>query len=134
MDNKEVIRRYWNGKWNERRPDILDETQAPNVSYRGPGIEMSSRDEYKAMFEAFMNAFHDTQLSIEDLIAEGDRVVSRITLRALHKGDLPGLPAKGKPVEVQFTTIFRLVDGLIVEEIDSFNQLELMQQTGAIEA
>ena len=96
MENKEIVTRYWDGKWNSRRPEILDELQAPNVVYRGPGLEMSNREEYKQAYATFLAAFQGTRVAVEDLFAEGDKVVSRVVLHGVHEGDLPDLPATGR--------------------------------------
>ncbi len=132
MGNKDIVKRYWEGKWNARRPEILDELQAPNVVYHGPGLEMASLEEYKQAYGSFLAAFHDTEIMVEDLIGEGDRVVSRVVLHGVHKGDLPDLPATGKSFTLRITTIFRLVDGKIVEECEAYNELDLMRQLGMV--
>ena len=130
MENKEIVKRYWDGKWNARRPEILDELQAPDIVYHGPGFEMTSREEYKQAYGMFLSALHDTELAVEDMIAEGDKVVSRVVLRGVHKGDFPDLPATNRPFTLSLTTIFHLVDGKIVEECEALNELDLMTQLG----
>lgn len=130
MDNKQVVKQYWHGKWNLRRPEILDELQTPDVVYHGPGLEMSGREEYKQVYLMFREAFRDTEISVEDLIAEDDKVVSRVILRGVQRGDLPDLPATNRSVTFSLITIFRLVDGKIVEENEAYNELDLMTQLG----
>ena len=130
MGNKEIVKRYWDGKWNTRRPEILDELQTTNVTYHGPGLEMTSLEEYKQAYGMFRAAFDDTELTVEDLIEEGDKVVSRVIVSGVHKGDLPDLPAIGRPFSLSFITIFRLADGKIVEEHEAYNELDLMVQLG----
>ena len=71
--NKEVVKRYWNGKWNERRPEILDELQTPDVAYHGTSMNMNGIEEYEQVYSSFLSAFHDTQITVEELIAEGDK-------------------------------------------------------------
>ena len=130
MENKDIVKRYWDGKWNTRRPEILDELHAPDVVYHGPGLDMTSLEQYKQVYGTFLSAFHNTEIIVEDLIAEGDKVVSRVVVRGVHKGDLPNLPATGRSFTLHLTTIFRLLDGKIVEECESYNELDLMQQLG----
>lgn len=60
--NKEVVKRYWNGKWNERRPEILDETQTIDVVYHGTSMEMKNLEEYKQVYNGFLSAFEDPAL------------------------------------------------------------------------
>ena len=128
--NKEIVKRYWEGKWNERRPEILDELQTQDVVYHGTSWEMNGIEEYKRVYSSFLSAFHDTQVTFEDLIAEGDKVMSRITFSAVHKGELEGIPPTGKTLTISLFTIFRLVDGKIVEEWEIIDELGMMMQLG----
>lgn len=128
--NKEVIRRYWDGKWNERRPEILDELQTQDVLYHGTSMTMDGIEEYKQVYQVFLSAFHDTHIEVEELIAEGDKVMSRVSLSGIHGGELEGMPPTGKPFTVRAFTVFRLVDGRIAEEWEILNELGLMQQLG----
>ena len=129
-DNKAIVRRYWEGKWNERRPEILDELQTPDVVYHGTSMKMNGLEEYKQAYVDYLSAFHDSKLNIEDLIAEGDKVMSRVTCRFVHKGELEGIPPTGKTVTISLFTVFRLVDGKIAEEWEIFDELGLMMQLG----
>lgn len=128
--NKEVVKSYWNGKWNERRPAILDELQMPNVVYHGTSMEMNSLEEYKKVYGVFLSAFQDTQITIEGIIAEGDKVMTRVKMRATHKGDFEGIPPTGKTLTLSAFTVFRLVDGKIAEEWEILDELGMMQQLG----
>ncbi len=128
--NKEVIRRYWNGKWNERRPEILDELQSADVAYHGTSMSMNGIDEYKQVYCDFLSAFHDTQVAVEELIAEDDTVMSRVSLKGTHKGEFDGIAPTGQAFTVSAFTVFHLVNGKIVEEWEAFDELGLMQQLG----
>ena len=128
--NKEIVKRYWEGKWNERRPEILDELQTPDVQYHSTSMQMNGIEEYKQAYNHYLSAFHDTNITIGELIAEGDKVMSRVTLSAVHKGELPGIPPTGKTLTVSAFTVFRLVDGKIAEEWESLDELGMMMQLG----
>jgi len=128
--NKEVVRRYWNGKWNERRPEILDELQTSDVVYHSPSMEMNGLEEYKQVYSSYLSAFQDTQITIEELIAEGDKVMTRITMQGVHKGELGGIVPTDKTLTISGFTVFRLVDGKIVEEWEILDELGMMQQLG----
>ena len=128
--NKEVVKRYWNGKWNERRPEILDELQTSDVVYHGYPYKMNGIEEYKQVYSVFASALHDTRLTIEELIAEGDKVMTRVTTSGIHKGELMGIPPTGKTVKWSQFTVFRLIDGKIAEEWEVLNELGMMQQLG----
>ena len=130
LQNIDVVRRYWDGKWNLRQPAILDELQTPDVIYHGTSMNMNGIEEYKIVYETFLTAFHDSRVEVEDLIAEGDKVVSRISLYATHKGELAGLPPTGKELTIRAITVFRLVDGKIAEEWEILDELGMMHQLG----
>ena len=73
---------------------------------------------------------HDTELAVEDLIAEREKVVSRVVLCGIHKGDFPDLPATYRPFTLSLTPIFHLVDAKSVEECEVYNELALMTRLG----
>ncbi len=128
--NKEVVKRYWNGKWNERRPEILDELMTPDVVYHGTSMEMNGVEEYKQVYNMYRSALHDTQITIEEIIAEGDKVMTRLSMSSVHKGDLAGIPPSGKTLTGTVFTVFRLDNGKIAEEWEILDELGMMQQLG----
>ena len=128
--NKEIVKRYWEGKWNARNPGILDELMVPDVVYHGTSMEMNGIEEYKQVYSMYLSAFHDTQITIEELIAEGDKIMTRLSMSSVHKGDLAGIPPTGKSMTGTMFTVFRLVDGKIAEEWEIMDELGLMQQLG----
>jgi steroid delta-isomerase-like uncharacterized protein len=128
--NKDIVKRYWNGKWNERRPEVLDELQTSDVVYHGTSMQMNNLEEYKQVYSSFLSAFHDTKITIDEIIAEGDKVMTRVTLSGIHKGELEGMPATGNSATISTFTVFRLVDGKIVEEWEIIDELAMMMAIG----
>ncbi len=128
--NKDIVQHYWYGKWNTRDTGILDELMAPDVVYHGTSMEMNGIEEYKQVYQSFLSAFHDTKLTIDSLIAEGDKVMSRVTLLGVHKGELEGLPPTDKTFTISAFTVFRIVDGKIAEEWEIIDELGMMHQLG----
>ena len=78
----------------------------------------------------YLSALHDTEVSIDELIAEGDKVMSRVSVRCTHKGEFEELPPTGKKLTVNAFTVFRLVDGKIAEEWELQDELGMMHQLG----
>ena len=128
--NKELVRHYWDGKWNSRSSKILDERLSPDVVYRSPSMKMNGIDEYKEVYRAFASAFQDTRLTVDDIVAENDKVVSRVTIRCTHAGELEGIQPTGNRLTVKAFTFFRLENGLIVEEHELLDELGMMHQLG----
>jgi steroid delta-isomerase-like uncharacterized protein len=80
------------------------------------------------------SGFPDIQWTLEELIAEGDKVAARFTMRGTHQGTFFGVPPTGKKITVQALNIYRFADGQIVEERGQPDLLELLKQIGAIPA
>jgi steroid delta-isomerase-like uncharacterized protein len=97
-----------------------------------PGLT-PSREGALQMFEQTFTAFPDLRFEPEDLLVDGDKGVARARFTGTHEGDFMGVPASGKPVDVQLIDIFRFGDdGLVREHWGVMDTLALMQQVGAI--
>ncbi len=131
--NKAIVRRYLEQVFNERRTDLFEEFLVENYQIHGAGIPpgLEAAKEWHAMIGA---AFPDMQLTVEDMIAEGDKVVVRSAFSGTHQGELFGIPATGKRVTRTSVIIFRLAKGEIVEGWYASDDLALMQQLGVIPA
>lgn len=106
--------------------DVRDHNPDPG---QGPGIEG-----VKELFRRLGSAFPDLQVTVEDQIAEGDKVVNRVIFRGTHSGDFQGTPATGKQIGTQVIDIMRIKDGKIVERWGQGDDLGMMQQLGMIPA
>ncbi len=89
-------------------------------------------EEWKRRIANLLTAFPDVQLIQEDLIAEGEQVVERWTIRGTHQGHFQGIPPTGKRVTYTGIDIFRIVDGKLVLVGQSVDRLGMMQQLGVI--
>ena len=130
--NKAVVRRWVEEGWNKGNVALIDELYAPNYVEHGLQPEATSSEALKQEVNMFLTAFPDLQHSIEDLIAEGDKVVWRMKSKGTHKGPLMGISATGKAVSIGGIGIFRLENSRIVEGWVNIDLLGLLQQIGAI--
>jgi steroid delta-isomerase-like uncharacterized protein len=130
-ENKALIRRMYEEVHNQGNLDVLDEITATNfVDHNlAPGLQPGV-DGVKQLFTMFHNAFPDFHVTIEDMIGEGDKVVSRLTMGGTHKDEFMGIPPTGKEVSVEVIDILRIAGGKAVERWGIFDQLGLMQQLG----
>lgn len=96
--------------------------------------EPLSLENFKHMGQLLLNAFTGGASTVEDIIVSGDMVVSRLTFRGTHTGDLMGIPPTGKSVAIAETIIDKVVDGQIVESWRLFDQMTMLQQLGVIPA
>jgi steroid delta-isomerase-like uncharacterized protein len=136
-ENKRISRRVAEEAFSQGRLEVLDELVAEDFVNHDPAVPPelpSGREGLKELVRFYRSAFPDTRLTIEDQIAEGDRVVTRYTARGTHQGDFAGIPPTGKQATVTGITIDRIEGGKLVESWNSFDQLGLLQQLGAIPA
>ncbi len=132
-ENMALVRRYVEEVVNQRNLDLLDEILAPDfVEYGGDPDEASGVENLKQFFVMLRSGFPDFQGTIEDLFAEGDKVVLRFAFRGTHQGEFMGIPPTGKQVTMAGIDIFRITDGKILELWGQEDMLGMMQQLGAV--
>ena len=132
-ENKAVIRRFVEDVQNNKSEAAYDELNDPEfVNLSSPPGVPSDREGGKMYLWGFFNAFPDSRFTIDDMIAERDRVVTKKTFTGTHTGDFAGIPATGRTVTLQYVDIMRVRDGRIVEHWLSMDQLSFMQQLGVI--
>jgi predicted ester cyclase len=117
-ENKELVRRFFDERWNHGNFDVYDEML-------GPGFDIKGEKEWaRSMYATFANG----QFTILDIIAEGDQVALHWRVNATHQGDYLGVAATGKPVTFQGMTLIRIANGKIVEDIAYWDNLPILQQ------
>lgn len=129
-ENKSLVQRYFDELNNENR-SYLDEYFGANYIYHGSAGDLNIEG-FKAQHDMFRNAFSDTRANVEDIIAVGNKVVTRWKIQCTHTGEFQGLAPTGKEVTISGIIITRVENGKAVEEWESFDQLSLMQQLGVI--
>ena len=135
-DNKALVRHYFEDAWNKHNPALVDEIYASDFVDRSPDIPgiAHTRDGLKQFMGVYLRAFPDADITIEDQLVEGDRVVTRWTGRGTQTGEFMEMPPSGKKVAVPGVQIDRFSGGKIVEEWTLFDQLGMLQQLGAVPA
>ena len=133
-ENKAVVRRYAEQVWNAGDLTAVEEFIAPAYIRHDPGLPMEVRgpDGVRAVISAYRTAFPDLHLILDDTLADGDKVVLRLTVRGTHQGDLMGIPPSGHAVAITAIEIFRLDGGKIVEQWVAVDNLGLLRQIGAL--
>ena len=126
-ENKALVRR----SWEIETPEDLVGFYPPDVVWHFPDQEVRGIEEAKQYASTYFEAFPDFNFSVEDLIAEGDKVVSRVRFRGTHQGESEEFgPPTGRPFEQEGITIHRIEDGKIVEEWNQYDNLSILQQLG----
>jgi len=132
-NHKAIVQRFWDEVWNKGNLAAADEICAANYTDHGPAIAdvTTSLEGLKQVVTRYRNAFPDLQLTIDDVVAVGDKVVTRWTGRGTHKGELMGIAPTEKQAQVMGISIYRLAGGKIEESWTSWDRMDLMQQLGA---
>lgn len=136
-DNKALARRFFQEFWDQKNLVVANELIAATHVDHTPGSPPAlppGPEGFKQFASIYFAAFPDLRLTIEDMVAEGDTVVTRWTSHATHAGNLMGIPPTGKSTTVTGITINRIAGGKAVETWTNFDMLGLLQQIGAIPA
>ena len=132
-ENKAAERRLIDAVWNKHNPGAVDEFVAPDVVEHNPILGLGpGREGFRHALEVLFSAFPDVQITMEDLIAEGDNVVERWTGRATHRGAFMGIPPTNKQVTVAGIDIYRYAGGKRAETWRQWDSLGLMRQLGVV--
>jgi steroid delta-isomerase-like uncharacterized protein len=136
-ENKKVVRRWFEEVWNRGSESAIEEMfDAGGVAH---GLGDSEKDvtgpaEFKPFVANIRGALPDTHIAIEDIFADGDRVAVRVTLQGTHTGNGLGIAPTGRSVRIQGIVIVRMLNGRIKEGWNSYDQLGLLRQLGALPA
>lgn len=132
-ENKAIVRRYLEEAWMKGNLSVLDELMAPNYARYLPGQDTPlDREGQKRRIAGFRAALPDMDFLIEDLFAEGDRVVFRVKIRGTHTGTFMGVAPTGKQLVATAIDIARLENGKIVDHWGEMDMVGLMRQLGLI--
>ena len=116
---------------NQKNPDLIEELYPPDFVWHGPDQDIRGYEQAKQLSYTFFAAFPDAQMTDEDVIAEGEKVVRRYTTRGTHQGETAVFgPPTGRQVELKGITIHRIEGGKIVEEWEAYDNLSMMKQLG----
>ena len=128
---KETLLHYVDQLWNQHNLDVIDEMILPEfVDYTLPPGSPQGPEGARQFAQVYLTGFPDCQIEFHETIQEGNTVVLRWTARGTHTGDLAGIPATGKQMNLQGLTLWRFQDGKFIESWNLFNQLILLQQIG----
>jgi steroid delta-isomerase-like uncharacterized protein len=133
-DNKAFVRRWFEEVWNKGREGAIDEMFAADGLAHGLEGDEPIRGAagFKPFFHKFRTAFPEIRVTVEDAVAEGDKVAARCSVRGTHRGDSLGFAATQQPVAFEGITIVRLRDGKIVEAWNHFDFMKMFQQLDAL--
>lgn len=131
-ENKTIVRKFFEEGPSKGNLNIANELLAPDFALHVPLPAPPGIEGINEVITSCRAAFEHLNVTIEDMIAEGNKVAVRFTAHGVHKGDFMGLPATGKPITMTGIEVFRIKDGKIAELWGEANLLGLMQQLGII--
>ena len=134
--NRALVQRFVGEVFNRGNLDVVEEIYAPVYIGHTAGLpeQTLGPEGVKEFVELYRSAFPDLHTTIEDTVAEGDKVAYRWTAVGTHRGELLGVPPSNNRVELTGITIEWIEGGKIVETYNTFDQLGMMRQIGAIPA
>jgi steroid delta-isomerase-like uncharacterized protein len=131
-ENKAIVRRFVDEIFVQGRRETIDELLADDfVPHTWPSTG-HPKDDLKNATERAHGALTNPRFTIDDMIAEGDRVAVRLTTGATQTGSFMGMPPSGKSYEISEIHIFRLRNGKVIEHWHQFDQMGMMKQLGAM--
>jgi steroid delta-isomerase-like uncharacterized protein len=136
-ENKSLVRRYFEDAPHD--PDVCEQIFAPSFQFHTiqqasvtPQVMTSTPEDEKAAYDQLRKVWGDWKMVVDEMIAEGDRVMVRWTFQGTHQDELAGLPPTHKQVTYCGINIFRIANGKIAEIWDISDRLWMWQQLGVL--
>jgi predicted ester cyclase len=129
-ENKEKVRRTVEEAINKGKLDVVDELMDASYVYHVPDNEVFGPDGFKLYVSMLRAALPDLKMTIQAMVAEGDMVASRFTIRGTHHGHFMGVAPTGREVEISEAVFIRFENGKEVEAWPYTDTLSIYQQLG----
>ena len=131
-NNKALVRRYHDAFSASDLDAMIAAFETEAIIHTSSSAAPLSVEDFKQLGGVFLSAFPDGTVTVDDLLEDADKVVSRITFRGTHTGELMGIAPTGKTVSVSEIIIDRFTDGRIVESWRLFDRMGMMEQLGLV--
>ena len=135
-ENRQLVRRWFEEVWNKGRVEAIEEMFDENGIAHGladdPSNPIKGPRNFRPFHTVFRDAFPNMMIVVEDMVAEGDKVAARCSIRAKHEGEFLGRAATDSPVDFTGITIVRIDKGKIVEAWNNFDFMALHKQVGLL--
>jgi steroid delta-isomerase-like uncharacterized protein len=134
--SKTILHQWFEEVWNKRREELIDELLSEDAVHHGlggvEGEKLRGIEPFKQFYRAFITAFPDLEVTVEDTVSEGEKLTARCTVRGTHTGE--GLPIAPTNKKVEFTGIGMCVfkDGKFVEVWNEFDFMKMYAQLGVL--
>lgn len=132
-NNKLLADRVWEEVWHQGDLDRLDDLFAPSFVRHDPGRELHGLEQNRQFIESFRASFPDVHFTVDDQIADADKVCVRYRFQGTHTKEFNGIPPSGRRVAYSGILIYRFADDKIVEQWTEFDLLGFLRQLGAFQ-
>ena len=133
MAEAEFMHRWFEEIWNNQNEAVIDEMFAEDGVGHGLGPDpIVGPEQFKIFHRAFVSAYPDLKVHVEDTVVEGDKIATRCRVTGSHQGHGIGVAPTNQPVEFTGMVIVQVQDGKIVEAWNEFNFMEMYKQVGAL--
>jgi len=130
--NKAIVRRVFNELVNNGNLGAAAEFIGPNYVNHNIPVPATGLEAFKMAVMMFRTAFPDIAVVLEDVVAEGDKVVTRGYFTGTHQGDFNGIPATGRSIKAAYIDVWRIENGKAAENWVQLDMMGILQQLGAI--
>ncbi len=130
--NRALVRRFVEEVWEKGDLDAIPDLCTEGSVLHAPDGDIVGHEALEAYSRAYLGAFPDLEYSIEDILAEGDRVAIRSRIRGTHRGEFRGFPPTGRPFDAEGIAIARIENGRIAERWTSVDALGIVRQLGLL--
>lgn len=131
-NNKAIVRRFVEEIWENGDVEAMVDLFTPDSILHDPTGDVRGPDAFKAYNEQYLAAFPDLRYNIEDMVAEGDKVVFRARMKGTHGGEFMSVEPTGRSFDAEGIIIARIEDGKIAERWASYDRLGMMEQIGLL--
>ena len=133
--NEQLLQQWVNEGWNNGNLSLVDQIFSPDhIMHESslPGQKLVGPEPFKSFVSTLRTALPDLRVTVQDVVAQGDKIAWRWTITGTQNGEVMGVPPSGNPVEVTGIIISRFESGLWVEDYVSWDVLGFLQQIGAL--
>ena len=132
-DNKALVHRFVDEVQSRGNFELIDEICSPEyVNHSAPPGIPADREGIKIVTAMFRGAFPDSYFTVEDMVAEGDKVATRKTFHGTHEGEFMGIPPSGRTVTMGLIDIVRISEGRVVEHWSMGDNFGMVRQLGVV--
>ena len=123
----------WDGIINKRQIELINaDNFSPEIIMHSSPENIVGLENFKAYYQNFLTGFSNIEFTMVDVFGQGDKIVKHWNFKGTHSGDFFGIPATGKSVNIDGTTLVKMKDGKIAEEQDFMDNMAFMQQLGLV--